>query len=811
MKTNLENFKKFELDKIKPTFIQFIMKTIILLAAFISGLLSVSAQQAVSKNNISGYVFDSAESPIEYASVSLWKESAESVPKLIAGAVSNETGSFTIPDVDAGKYLLKISFIGFEAHSQQVEIGSSVNLEPIYMKESNTLSEITITAQRPIIKSENGILSLDVANTDLKNLPTIMDILAFAPSVEVIGNAISVLGRAGNPLIFINNKEVKSMSEVELLQPSDILSVSVDRNPSSKYDASVRSVIRIKTKKREVDTWSAQVYHSTRINSRYNHFEGINLNAGTDKLDSYLMYKFSGERNRDEAESYQDVNYKNIQQLSTSELIMIDSNKNHSLTVGTTYNINESNKLDVQYHADIQRQDADVWSNESVKNGTTENLSVYRFGKATNDDHDVNLNYTLNIDSISQLSMYANYISKVSEMKQNINTTDLNINSIARDHLYSKTDFDIYVAKIEYNRLFGGEYDFTAGARYSGIRNKGLSLLQSIDGQNTKIDDDSRLADNVYAGYLTLSRQFGELYAEAGLRAEYDKSDYKINGEKMFDKDDFNVFPSLSFNYQANPDLSLSLDMAAKITRVPFDDLDPTLNYITSVTWQQGNPNILPHKEYYVEAGAQIRRNWTVSASYTYHENLMGYAFVINDDYPGMLFHTPINIDKASSLKLNTGYTNSWGWYMMKANATFEYNRNRVPSLTGDITRDKPMFTGVFSNIFNIKNKARFILNFAYRNRFEYIDTEYSPIFALTTGVNFKLIKNRLDVTIFGNELFKKSIPKRTSEYGYVRSGEFAKPDSRMVGITLKFNFNGFKDKSKANTESAEERSRIGE
>jgi len=787
------------------------MRTIILLIAFLSGLLSANAQQSISMHKLSGSIFDTAKAPIEYASVSLWKESAEVAPKLIAGTVSDETGSFTIPGVDAGKYLLKVSFIGYEAHSQQVEIGSSVNLGSIYMNESNTLSEIAITAQRPLIKSENGVLSLDVANTDLKNLPNIMDVLAFAPSVEVLGNAVSVLGRAGNPLIFINNKEVKSMTEVELLQPMDILSISVNRNPSAKYDASIRSVIRIKTKKRDTDSWSAQIYHSTRINSRYNHSEGINLNANMGKVDSYLMYKYSDKRAKESGESYQDVDYKDIQQLSESKSRLLDSNKDHSLTIGTTYNINESNKLDVQYHTDIQKQDAGIWSNESVKNGTAEDLSVYRFGKATNDDHDVNLNYALDIDSISQLTLYANYISKASKMKQNINTTDQNVNSAANDHLYSKTDFDIYVAKAEYNRLIGDEYDFTVGARYSGIRNKGRSLLQSINGLNTKIDDNSRLADNVYASYLSLSRQFGELYAEAGLRAEYDNSEYTLNGKKMFDKDNFNLFPSLTFNYQANPDLSLSLEMAGKITRVPFDDLDPTLNYITSVTWQQGNPNILPNKEYYVEAGVHIRRNWNVSASYTYHRNLISHAFEINDDYPGRLFYTPVNIRNASSLKLNTGYTNSWGWYMLKANASFEYNRNKVPTLAGNILMDRPRFTGLLTNIFNIKDKARFMLNFVYRNRYEYIDTQYSPIYSLNTAVNFKIIKNRLDVTVFGNDLLKKSYPKTTSEYGYVKSGEFYKPDSRMFGVTLKFNFNGFRDKSKSNDESAEERSRIGQ
>ncbi|PXV59347.1 outer membrane receptor protein involved in Fe transport [Dysgonomonas alginatilytica] len=787
------------------------MRTIILLISFILGFISVNAEQAAANYNLSGVVCDKSKTPIEYASVSLWKDLDASAPQLITGIVSDESGNFTITGVEEGVYQLKVNYVGFGAYIQQVEIASSINLDPIYLEESNTLSQVTVSAYKPIVKSEKGILTLDVANSDLKNLPTIMDVLAFAPSVEVIGNSVSVLGRAGNPQIFINNKEVRQMSEVELLQPADIESISVNRNPSARYEADLRSVIYIKTRKRSNNSWSSQVYHSSVLNSRYNHAQGVNINANTGKFDNYLMYKYSDKRNKEENESFQDVNFGDIQQLSTSVGTMKDVNRDHSLTIGTTYNINESNKLSIQYHTDIQRQDADIWGDEVIKSKEISNLSVFRFGESATDNHDVNLDYTLSIDSISQFTAFANYISDRNYTEQDIHTTDIDANSTSYDHLYSKTDFDIFIARAEYNRLLGDEYDFTAGLRYSGIRNKGQSLLQDITTQDRKIDDKSRLSDNVYATYMTLAKQFGELHAEAGLRFEYDRSDYKMNGEKMFDKNDYHLFPSLSLNYQVNSNVNLSLDMTSRITRVPFTDLDPTLNYISSIVYQRGNPNTDPHKEYNIEVGAQIKNNWALAASYTIHKDLIGQALIIDDQFPGMLIHTPINIKEASTLKLDLGYNNSWGWYMVKANGLFSYTDNKVPSLTGDIRMNNPMLQGAVSNIFNVKKKVRLILNFTYRNRYEYINTEYSPIYALSTAINFKMLQNRLDATIFGNDLLRKSDPRTNSQYGYVRSGQNVRLDSRMVGITLRYSFNAFKDKSKSNKESSEELNRIGQ
>jgi len=785
------------------------MKTIILSLLIFLSTATIIAQDSNIKYQLQGSALDMGKNPVEFASVSLWSVIKADSLQFVSGSLTDDVGHFVFSDIQSGDYILKITYIGYSEYNKNININSTKTLEPIYLDESNRLAEVVVKANRPVIKANNGILTLDVANTSLNSLSTISDVLAFAPGVQLIGNEISVLGREGNPLIFINDKEVKNKSEINLLQPSDISSISVDRNPSAKYGAEYRSVIHIYTRSKNSDSWSAQVNHTSFINNRYNQSEGVNVDANYGKFESSLMYKYTNEGYKTRSKSYQDVDYNNLKQLSNSDGTMRDVINTHDLTVGTTYNINKLNKLDLQYHGEFDKQNASIWNIESVQNLKLIQKDIYRHGKGSGDNHDVSLNYTVS-DSLNKLNVYVDYIHQVSDVDQNIDTKTIGDDEISYDRLINNSKFDIVVGKIEYNRLLPQDYNLSVGLKYSGTINKTKSLLQNIDTEEYNIDDRSHLDDKIYAGYTTLSRQFGKLYAEAGLRLEYNKSNYKLNGKNVFDKDRADLFPSLSFQYEVNSNINLSLNLAEKITRLPFSDLDPTLNYITSITYSQGDPSLKPQREYYAELEAMINNKWTISTSYKYYRNFAGKSYVLDDDYPEILIFRPINIHNASTINVSAGYTNSWGWYTLKANGLFSYTDNEIPTIEGNVKINKPKVQTSVSNIFKLGSNLNIMLNFAYRNRFHYITYDIEPTYMSNVAVNFKLLKNKLDLTVFGNDLLNKSQPRVTAEYGYVKYGQEAKKDLRQVGVTLKYNFNGFRNKSKVDKQNAEELSRIG-
>ena len=92
-----------------------------------------------------------------------------------------------------------------------------------------------------------------------------------------------VLGREGNfevfgkgtPFIYINGRKVQDLAELSHINSSDIKNVEVITNPGAKYDASVKSVIRIRTKRPQGDGWSGTL----RTQNGFQHYFGTREQA----------------------------------------------------------------------------------------------------------------------------------------------------------------------------------------------------------------------------------------------------------------------------------------------------------------------------------------------------------------------------------------------------------------------------------------------------------------------------------------------------------------------------------------------------
>jgi hypothetical protein len=92
---------------------------------------------------ISGHIIDSSASPLPGAGISLLQPSDSS---LINGASTDMDGNFIFSNLNAGKYLIKISFLGFDEYYISKEIvDRNINLGAIILKEkSATLGAVDI-------------------------------------------------------------------------------------------------------------------------------------------------------------------------------------------------------------------------------------------------------------------------------------------------------------------------------------------------------------------------------------------------------------------------------------------------------------------------------------------------------------------------------------------------------------------------------------------------------------------------------------------------------------------------------------------
>lgn len=114
---------------------------------------------AAAQKFVSGKVQDTQSAPIAYATVSLLQTDST----LITGAITDEQGDFML-SAPAGKYLLKVSYIGYRTICRKVQSGDE-NLLLTLSEESKQLGEVEVKAKKQLIERQFDKIVLNVSNS----------------------------------------------------------------------------------------------------------------------------------------------------------------------------------------------------------------------------------------------------------------------------------------------------------------------------------------------------------------------------------------------------------------------------------------------------------------------------------------------------------------------------------------------------------------------------------------------------------------------------------------------------------------------
>lgn len=138
---------------------------------------------------------------------------------------------------------------------------------------------------------------MKIAGTHLADTGTALELLGKMPFVTRSGSEIEVLGK-GSPLIYINGRQVRDMSELDQLASAQIKNIDIVANPGARYASTVNSVIRITTVAPAGDGFSL----NDRTTAGYKHyaylFEQVNLNWRKNGLDLFGMLNYENYRER---------------------------------------------------------------------------------------------------------------------------------------------------------------------------------------------------------------------------------------------------------------------------------------------------------------------------------------------------------------------------------------------------------------------------------------------------------------------------------------------------------------------------------
>lgn len=204
------------------------MKYSILLVLLLIVSLNAPAQM------FSGRVLDDQKIPVQYATVALLSVADSS---LISGTVTDEQGIFKIEVSESMPYLLAVSYVGYKRSIQRLM--PSIIGDIVIIPDDRMLDEVVVTQHLPLYRLDNGGLTTKVENTILSKAGTAMNVAELLPGVlKRPDGTLEVLGK-GTPLIYINNREVRHLDELDRLSAENIKQVELITNPGAEYGAAV--------------------------------------------------------------------------------------------------------------------------------------------------------------------------------------------------------------------------------------------------------------------------------------------------------------------------------------------------------------------------------------------------------------------------------------------------------------------------------------------------------------------------------------------------------------------------------------------
>lgn len=721
-------------------------------------------------------------------------------------------GRFEMRHDLTGDYLVNISCLGYEDAYIPVRLKEQVSLDTVVLRKSSILlKDVVVTGTAPLVRQVQGKLVVQISNTPLASLGSVTDILGRAPGLKMNDGEPEVFGK-GKPLIFIDGKEVKSFAEVEMLQPNEIVSIEIDRNPSSRYIASAASVLHIKTKRGASEGFSTQVFNTSYFARRFSNRTGVRINFSKGRFKNYLGYDFIDSKNRDYVESYE-INHLEDDLLKNTTLSERNySTLTHQFLFGSTYRINPKSDVSVQYnirHSDSNEREKSIQT-ISQDTGDGRVLDISQTANSLRPIHILNATYRFKPDSLSEFTLSADYSRHDNSGFQTIREKTVSTGQSETKEIANKDGSNVYVLRSEYSTRLFGEINTLSGFRYGHIGTDNRTSFANLSDAADDYTDLTGISEYSYAAYFTLGHDFKKVGLEAGLRYEGVKYKAVLNDKVIRDKWDNHLFPSFSVSSRDwSEQFDLSLNYSSKISRPSMYELNPALSYYNSIAYSRGNPLLKSTITHSIALSATLWKNLNLSVEYEHEKNPRIEAIINDEENPGHMIFTPVNIDKATKWSVSSSYSNNWSFYTLSLDASAGFPSVSIPFLGETLKRSRPEWYFKIGNDFNITKTTVGSLSYYYSGKCIELMTDFSATSNLSVNLSQYAFKKKLQFTVSVNDIFRKSYGDWKDRYGSIESGQYKNGDSRHVRLTVRFNFNNYKNVYDRKSDSDKEIDRL--
>ncbi|MFV0266502.1 MAG: hypothetical protein ACK5HT_05140, partial [Draconibacterium sp.] len=396
--------------------------------------------------------------PIPYANVVLY---ALPDSLFVTGTISNDAGQFFIEQPDVANGYLKVSYMGYEpAIVPAGEVTGTIVLKEI----TTEIGEVVVMVRKPVIRQEAGRLVIGISGTSLSQAGNLMDVFERTPGLQVSENTIGVFGK-GTPLIFIDGREIRNNAEFTSLQSDEIASIEIDRNPSARYSASGRAVIRVTTKKTARDRLTLQLYERSYFARKFRNISGLQLNSKWNNTQVSLNYTYSYLQARNYDDAYEINTQPTYTIRNENYSIMDNTTKQHNLFVSLNQQIGKKHTLGAQYSYIPARRNDLTDGDQTITSTNTVNTNrhILNNGNLKSDFSIYGINYEFKIDSVNRLNLLGDYTKSGANTNENVLEENLTSSTAQRNEIRNTDNFDVYSLRADYETRLGKNFPLQTG------------------------------------------------------------------------------------------------------------------------------------------------------------------------------------------------------------------------------------------------------------------------------------------------------------------------------------------------------------
>ncbi len=769
-------------------------------------LLMLVGGMTMQAQNISGKVVDETNQSVPYANVVQLSQDST----FLGGCVTDENGAFQMAKVQNAA-LLKVSFVGYKDKWLPLS-GTQTNLGTIQLElDAVSLKEVTVSAGLPDVYFKGDAQVTTVENSILAEVGAADDVLGKIPGIVKNNDKLTVFGK-GEPLVFINGRQVRDHSELEQLNAKDIQRVELVTNPGAKYDATVGAVVRIVTKKNPneglgVDVRSS-VYQSAAntdlrdIVSLNYRKKGWQLLATVDYRDvTYLQHSSFIQENKVENDWIQQYTVKeNMREARVNSVFEANYSFGNENIVGIRYcptfwalmddsiHINSVVKMDGAYYDQLEsrqqlRYDYDMGHR----------VNAFYLGKLGNTSIDFNADFLSNGQT-----NHSNGIEHSSEWDDRVIQW---VNPVKNSFLAGKLTFS--------TPLFGGEISYGGQASFTSRRDDYISHSEYAETSFTQIKDRNLAAFVEYSRMVPFSETVIGSFA-VGCRYEHAAYDYyeqdqPIDGQsRKFD----HVFPSASLSMQIDK-VQLMASYSAKTSRPSYRDLRNSVEYINRFTLQTGNSLLEPW----------LIHDYSLMASWKFMQFSAGFQDARNaiiewaepvegSSYVSLL--KPRNFDRIPQMWTMVSVGPTIGVWNPKLSVGFSKQWFSVESQDEIVHFDKITPFGSFTNIFVLPKDWTINADLYYSGKgHSGISYRFKDAWVCNLSVQKAFFDKSLTVTLGISDLFNQTSYCYENYYSRLRITKNGTDDSREIYLTVRYRLKAKASKYRGSLAGEEERQRL--